>query len=400
MQLIKKPKIAILSLRNSYTHGGVFSLLKVVYSFCQIHFDPTVFYLSFDKELSTSVKNLKFTASTKQTDFEGMKSVAVGAKWAFWEPGHYSFTLPMWKKLLAEYDYFWAVSGTPIVAHPLALLDKKFALLACTLYDDDRQNRVKNLHGLRRIIDSMANKNMKKIEKLVLQKASIIWPMSTYAQEKFTNTCQKTNNKMILCGYPMETSTIIGLDQKKEKNIIAVGRFSDPRKNIDMLMQSFDLVWKNQPNCKLYVIGQKPEAYLIEKYKINKSFNNIIFTGKVSDDQLNDFYKKAWLMLITSHQEGFGIVGLEAMRYGVPIITTNCGGPTDFVIEGKTGYIVEINNHIAMATKALKILNNVNLLKQLSENTHVLLKSNFSTEHVHNLFINGLAKIYPNLQIF
>ena len=38
-------------------------------------------------------------------------------------------------------------------------------------------------------------------------------------------------------------------------------------------------------------------------------------------------------MLITSYQEGLGIVGLEALSYGIPVISTNCGGPGDYVIE-------------------------------------------------------------------
>ena len=53
----KKPKIALLTIRNTYNYGGVLSCLKVAYQFCEKYFDPTVFFLGFDKEISTSIKN-------------------------------------------------------------------------------------------------------------------------------------------------------------------------------------------------------------------------------------------------------------------------------------------------------------------------------------------------------
>ncbi len=43
-------------------------------------------------------------------------------------------------------------------------------------------------------------------------------------------------------------------------------------------------------------------------------------------------------MLITSHQEGLGIIGLEAMSYGIPIVATDCGGTRDYVDNDLTGY--------------------------------------------------------------
>ena len=45
---MKKPKIAILTIRNSYKFGGVLTSVKKLYEFCENYFDPTVFYLSFD----------------------------------------------------------------------------------------------------------------------------------------------------------------------------------------------------------------------------------------------------------------------------------------------------------------------------------------------------------------
>ena len=50
---MNKPKIAILTIKNSYKYGGVLTCVRKLYKFCEKHFDPTVFVLSFDKDIST-----------------------------------------------------------------------------------------------------------------------------------------------------------------------------------------------------------------------------------------------------------------------------------------------------------------------------------------------------------
>ncbi len=92
MKASKRPKIAILSIRNRYNFGGVFATLKIVHDFCKHYFDPTVFYLSFDSKISARFKSLQFSSSNRETLFSGMKAVEIGSRWAFWEPGHYAFT--------------------------------------------------------------------------------------------------------------------------------------------------------------------------------------------------------------------------------------------------------------------------------------------------------------------
>ena len=199
----KKPKIAILSLRNSYNYGGVLSSLKVAYQFCEHYFQPTVFFLSFDPELSTSIKKGKFTSSVRQLSYFGMNCIEIGARWAFWEPGHYTFTLSYWQELLKDYDYFFVVSGTCIAAHPLVQLKKPFTMWIGTPYNEDRAERVKSFKGLRAVFNKLAHKKMLSIEKQILKKSRFTWPISTYAHSQFQKILRETPANMLLCGYPI-----------------------------------------------------------------------------------------------------------------------------------------------------------------------------------------------------
>lgn len=393
----KRPKIAILSIRNEYNFGGVFATLKIVHNFCQQYFDPTVFYLSFDKKISARLKSLKFSSSNRPTVFENMDAVEIGSRWAFWEPGHYKFTLKQWEQALKDYDYFFVVSATPIAGHPLALLNKKYPIWISTPYNADRTQRVERLKGLRKLIDRFANPFMNKIEKTVLEKASFVWPLSGYSKQQFEEILGHKKDQSKICGYPIDCDKIKPAFIPKEKMIISIGRFSDPRKNIDMLIKAFNRIHEKVSEAKLYVIGQKPSKELLKNYASLNCFKNIVFTGEVKPKDLRYYFKHASLMLISSYQEGFGIVGLEALAYGVPVISTNCGGPRDFVVNSQTGYLVDVNDDKMMAIKAIRILSSENFHDKVSRNSRDFVEKNFDTSVIYERFKFGLTQVYPEL---
>lgn len=392
----RRPKIAILSIRNEYSHGGVLATVKTVYQFCQTYFDPTVFVLSFDPAISTSIKRAKVSSTFRATTFDGMQCVEIGARWAFWEPWHYASTQRYWEQALQGYDYFFAVSATPLAAHPLALLDKKFILWCSTPYNNDRTERAKKLHGIRKIIDNAAQPFMHRIEKNILEKATTVLALSSYSKKEFNKLVP--SKSISLCPQPIEI--INKSSQQKDPNlIISVGRFSDPRKNIVMLIQTFAQIQAIIPHAKLCIIGQKPTEEQLKPLQQTLSNLNITFTGPLSKEALTLYYQQASLKLITSYQEGFGIAGLEALANGTPVITTNCGGVNDFVINNLTGFIVSINDANAMAAKAIQLLTDKTSWNTISKNALQLVEQNFSLQKVYSLFEYALFLTYPELAL-
>ncbi|MFC1894503.1 glycosyltransferase family 4 protein [Candidatus Dependentiae bacterium] len=396
MKLTKnqKPKIAILTIKNSYGYGGVLTCVKQVYKFCEQYFDPTIFVLSFDKDISTSLKLLKFSSRIKKTEYFGMKCVQVGARWAFWEPGHYIYSLNSWKKVLQGYDYFFFKSGSCIASYPLVQLNKKFVMWVGTAYEDDKSQRVKNLPVLRYLIDRLAVIKMRKIEREIFDKANLIFSISKNTKKRIEQILGYKRDNLLICGYPISKKESCIND---EKNIIAVGRFSDPRKNIKMLLRVFKNIYEKNPKIKLFVVGKKPSQTSLLEFSKKTFFKNIIFTGLLDQKDIEKYYQKSSLMLITSYQEGLGIVGLEALSYGIPVVSTDCGGTKDYVVNGENGYLVKINDVENMTQKTLKILNSAELYKKMSKFALDFIDQNFSQEKIHSLFKVGLTRVYPEL---
>lgn len=394
-----KPKIAILTL-HPHNYGGVLALQKNVYEFCKKYFEPTLFFLGFGVDISTSIKRCKFSSRVRHTSYFGMQAVEIGARWATWEPAHYTNTLKMWAQELDGYDYFFVASGTPIVAHPLILLNKKFVGIYASDHATDRTQRMAQLKGIRGWIEKKAHPRMLKLEKEILEKTNYLWAMSRYTQHQFQTILQH-ERQLAICAHPVVDEKIGIIKHHKaadEQIIIAVGRFDDPRKNIAMLFAVFEQLYAVLPHLKLYVIGSVPLPSTVAPYTQKSFFKSVIFTGYVEASALDTFYEQADLMLITSHQEGLGIVGLEALGRGVPVISTKCGGPEDFVFDGVTGYTVEVNDVEAMVRQALLVLTDIQEHERLRRQGPEFIQKNFSVSAIENKYKEGLVAVWPELK--
>ena len=115
-------------------------------------------------------------------------------------------------------------------------------------------------------------------------------------------------------------------DIKKGNHYLFVGRFV-PYKKADLVIEAF-----NKLGIELRLIGTGPEE---EKLK-QLAKDNIKFLGRASDAVLFDNLKSAKAVIFPS-EEDFGIVPVEAMACGTPVIAYGVGGATETVIPGKTG---------------------------------------------------------------
>ena len=84
--------------------------------------------------------------------------------------------------------------------------------------------------------------------------------------------------------------------------------------------------------------------------------NRITTRTGVSADELARLYRDAALFVLPSDEEGLGIVVLEAMASGLPVVSTRCGGPEMVVDEGATGYLVATGDAAALSQRMEQII--------------------------------------------
>ncbi|MBX8547367.1 glycosyltransferase [Pseudomonas cichorii] len=123
-------------------------------------------------------------------------------------------------------------------------------------------------------------------------------------------------------------------------HLLWVGHFV-PVKRVPVLLEAFAAAYKVQPNLRLRLAGsgegrEHAEA-LVENLGIGPA---VEFVGHANRTQLVNYYSESDFLVISSESETFGVVAIEAMSCGRPVLTTRCGGPSEIVSHVQLGQVV------------------------------------------------------------
>lgn len=163
-------------------------------------------------------------------------------------------------------------------------------------------------------------------------------------------------------------------------------------KGIDILIESIPTLLKHLPNSKLVIAGDGPYKKNLEKYVINNNLEkNIIFLGYVKAPE--KVYPMFDLLIVPSRSEAFGIVILESMAVGVPVIISKNVPYIDGIIENVTCLKFRLNSKNDLINSVLVINRNKQLKNILIRNGFLLVQK-FSLEKYIKKLSDIYAKIY------
>ena len=170
-----------------------------------------------------------------------------------------------------------------------------------------------------------------------------------------------------------------------------VGRLSY-YKGVEYLIEAMQWV-----NAKLLIVGDGELREKLEEKTISLGVNGKVkFLGKVSDEMLKYCYQICDIFVLPSVEpsEAFGLVQLEAMAYGKPVINTLLPTGVPFVsIDGKTGLTVEPRNSKALADAINKLLSDDELRKKFGIQARNRVVENFTVDKMNE----KILKVYQEL---
>ncbi|MEJ7820838.1 MAG: glycosyltransferase family 4 protein [Chitinophagaceae bacterium] len=223
----------------------------------------------------------------------------------------------------------------------------------------------------------------------MLRKVDSILAVSNYTKNTMLNLYKlDTANVQVLnnCLDPF-LPTLINAEEKlvlyKKYNLsesdfilITVTRIAadEQYKGHEKIIESMSSLIEEFPNIRYLIVGNYDQS---EKKRLDRLINNynlkanITFTGFIPDDELAAHYKLADLYVMPSKGEGFGIVFIEAMFYGLPVIAGNTDGSVDPLCNGKLGQLINPDDAIELTAAIKRVIKNsvafkpdVNLLMQ------------------------------------
>jgi glycosyltransferase involved in cell wall biosynthesis len=158
-------------------------------------------------------------------------------------------------------------------------------------------------------------------------------------------------------------------DLRRDAYVLTVGRLDDPRKNIELVLNAYaSLPDELQRSTRLVLAGSAdPGSTFWKRVKDLMLGQRVEFIRSPDRETLVRLYQSAAVFALGSDEEGFGMVILEAMACGVPVVSTRSGGPQGIIADGHDGFLVPLADPNAMGDRLACLLSDEALNRRMGE---------------------------------
>jgi D-inositol-3-phosphate glycosyltransferase len=389
---MKRPRVALVAPGLKGT-GGISRLTEFLYRSFENSdsYEVEVVSIATSSRDPDSRRILKpsswlWPATVSRGSFKGIPFCHVGANFVELEFQRYRARTAL-TRILAGYDLLQFVVGFGSWGCVAAGLGRPIVMHVATTAWSDRRSRVRASPLLHRGWLTAMGWIAERYERRALALADLAIVPSEYTLAAVRRWATHDRVQLGFCG--IDTDRFRPRPGVARKGIMTVGRFTDPRKNLAVLLQAYSrLPAAVRPTLR--VAGEAPARFreLASRLGIG---NQVEFLGQVDDDALSELYASSALFALSSDEEGLSIAIQEAMASGLPVVTTDCGGPSTIVREGITGRLTPVGDHEALAHAIQATLENPEQMRAMGAAARAFAQENFAIQRAAAVFASAWA---------
>lgn len=298
--------------------------------------------LRTDGELTVPIQGLMTGRSPgirRYKVWDGFECIAIGCRLPELEVTYYGNS-PLWRDQIAAYDHHIAIGGNMLVSAPLAASGLKHLVWCASDVRGDRADRQRAMPAGRRLFDrALVSPMLRRLERRVVQGPGTFATISGASARSLGAIGARADRNFDVLPIPVDPVRFSPPAVPPGTGVIGIaGRHTDPRKNAALALKVVADARGRGVDISLRVAGEVSDALRTEATRLGIG-DAVQFFGTLDASDLPGFYRGLDLFLIPSLQEGLNIAGLEAGACGVPVVTTRCGGPEDYVTDGETGFV-------------------------------------------------------------
>ena len=291
------------------------------------------------------------------------------------------------KQTLMLYNKYVEKYGVPDIIH-----------VHCGLYGGLAAKIIKDKYSIpyvitehsSNILNHLLNDYDKKILSVAYNKADMLISVG----EKLKSSMKSyTTNDVIVIPNIVDTNGFKIFNEKRDRFRFVTIANLKKEKRVDLIIEVFNKLLENNSNIELVIGGKGPEfsklEELVTKYNLH---NKVKLLGEVQREDLPKIMGDSDCFVLASKYETFGVVYIEALSCGVPIIATKCGGPEDF-FDDSLGYMINIDDFDELYNSMEKMIKN--RFKFNSKEISDKIKNRFSK----NVIVEELEKIYKMIKL-
>jgi glycogen(starch) synthase len=227
---------------------------------------------------------------------------------------------------------------------------------------------ITHFHGEDVERDANASRFGRALCKMALAKSDAVVFNSRYLMSRAAELCETGKNWQVI-GNGVNLDEIDSATPIPDQPyILSVARFVE-KKGLDVLLRAFALISESHPNLRLKIAGDGPEGpHLRQLANLLQIAERVVFLGRQDPKSVYALLRSATITAVPSRREPFGIVALEAMACGSPVVASAVGGLQDLVVNGATGLLFPPGDPLELSRALTDLLNDEALRQTISEN--------------------------------
>lgn len=250
------------------------------------------------------------------------------------------------------------------------------------------------------------NSVLKYLCRFTVKNSDVVTVNSSYTKQQLENVAPESIQKIQVIPMGVNPQQFYNISngqmKKKYQNnriILSVGRLIDLKGTV-YLVECLPHILEHYPNTILIIIGSGPEEERLQERVASLSLKeHVTFLGTLNHEDLIPYYQLADVFILPSifkdgKTEALGVVLLEAMASGCPVIGSKVGGIPDIIMDGETGFLVPERDPMALAEKIIKILSDVDLQQRFRQNGYKRIYESFTWNKVAEQFFKGYSWVF------
>jgi glycosyltransferase involved in cell wall biosynthesis len=239
-----------------------------------------------------------------------------------------------------------------------------------------------------------------KLRALALRHADTVTSVSRFTREQVTRLQGVDASKAVVLPWALdpeflassrERATVLR-NGKSNYTILTVSRLSkgDRYKGIDTVIRALPRVIEQVPRALHVVVGDGDDRSRLEQLADTTGVSeHVLFLGKTTDQGLVNAYRDCDVFAMPSVGEGFGLVFLEAMAFGKPVIGGNFGGIPDLINDGVNGFLIKRDDVHTLANRITRLLRSPDLSAGMGEAGRKIVAEKYTFDR----FVRGFENV-------
>jgi phosphatidyl-myo-inositol dimannoside synthase len=246
------------------------------------------------------------------------------------------------------------------------------------------------------------------LRRVALERADLVLAPSESTTSKLVQVQQINRTKILKLPWPVNPDLLgmagtpfnlpLPTDFPQGRVILTVGRWSSSEryKGLDDLIKATSELRKSFADLHLVVVGGGDDLPRLRRLATSTGIaDSVYFLDRIPQEQLAACYANAYLFALPSTGEGFGLVFLEAMAFGQPIVATACGGALEVVVDGVNGLLISPHESWCLIDALGRLLRDESLRERLGQNGAKIVRSKYGFE----AFRDKLADILSDVEL-